>query len=784
MNPSLNRTLLVCAAPVACVLTLTIANRVALAQPATPPTELERASSAPEANAANPANTQVLAEPTAPVAASAETSSEGSNKESADKNEPSSIDVRVTGPAIRNTGGSVHVMTDKQLQRFKHENPERLLLKVPGVYVRGEDGFGLRPNIGMRGAASDRSKKITLMEDGVLFAPAPYSAPAAYYFPIIARMRNIRVIKGPASVAYGPQTVGGAIDLVTAEIPATLGGMADVSYGMYGASKLHGRIGTSDERFGALIEAVHQGSTGFKTIDGQPDADTGFSRNEVMGKFAFTPDPMAKIRQDFGVKLTYSNEQSNETYLGLTDADFRASPYRRYVASANDTMKWHRVSAVLTHQARFSETFSTTITAYRHDLDRVWGKVNGFTGTDLPSVLRSPTGDNALYYDILRGQQRAPGQPWELLIGPNNRTFVSQGVQAKANWKVNTGPVKHVIEYGLRYHYDEVDRVHSQDAYAVDPSGPRRLARVTDYTTNEIAYTHAVALHASDAMEWGPLHVAPGIRAELIRSVLEDRLAGTKNGGSNQVLLPGVGGFVDVYKGLGVLLGVHRGFSPSPPGDATAKPESSVNYEAGARYSGRSIRAEVIGFYNDYSNFTNLCTFSSGCTGANVDRKFDAGKARILGAEAFLEGTFKISDKWSVPIHAAYTYTDARFQNDFSSQDPVFGKVKTGDEIPYVPIHQLSATAGIEHRQFALNLAGTYVGDMRELPGQGEPKPAELTDAYFLLDATAKYTPIPWFTVYVSGRNLLNQSYIASRRPFGARPGAPLMISSGVEIKL
>ncbi|MEM6732831.1 MAG: TonB-dependent receptor plug domain-containing protein, partial [Myxococcota bacterium] len=107
--------------------------------------------------------------------------------------------------------GSAHRVEDDALERWEYDDAGRLLKQVPGVYVRDEDGYGLRPNIGLRGANSDRSRKVVLMEDGVLFAPAPYSASAAYYFPIVTRVTGLEVFKGPAAIRYGPNTIGGAV---------------------------------------------------------------------------------------------------------------------------------------------------------------------------------------------------------------------------------------------------------------------------------------------------------------------------------------------------------------------------------------------------------------------------------------------------------------------------------------------------------------------------------------------------------------------------------------------
>ncbi|MEO0337475.1 MAG: TonB-dependent receptor plug domain-containing protein, partial [Pseudomonadota bacterium] len=103
--------------------------------------------------------------------------------------------------------GSVQVITAEQLADRPSQDPHEILSQISGLYVREEEGYGLRPNIGLRGAHSNRSSKITLMEDGVLISPAPYSAPAAYYFPLMSKITNIEVFKGPSTLKYGPNSI-------------------------------------------------------------------------------------------------------------------------------------------------------------------------------------------------------------------------------------------------------------------------------------------------------------------------------------------------------------------------------------------------------------------------------------------------------------------------------------------------------------------------------------------------------------------------------------------------
>ncbi len=693
--------------------------------------------------------------------------------------DPPATEVTVHGTRESKTPGSVHVLGEKRLGVFKYDDPTQVLQQVPGVYARGEDGLGLRPNIGLRGVNPDRSKKVTLLEDGIPFGPAPYSAPAAYFFPIMQRMTSVRVVKGPAAIQHGPQTVAGTVEYLTRAIPLGTRAAIDLAAGQYGYGKVHAWAGNGDERLGFLVEGVHLRNDGFKHL--ASGANTGLAKNEWMAKAFYVLDPDARVRHEFRLKGTYSDETSNETYLGLSTGDFRADPLARYPGSALDRMTWHRTAVALTHVMTASPELTLTTTAYRNDFSRAWRKLNRFRGADIFEVLADPdTPRNAVFASVLRGQDATTSQE-TLFIGPNERVFVSQGIDSRTRWRPTTGPLSHKIEYGVRLHQDLVDRRHTEDGFVMTGGTLRPEGSPTVTTAFNQARTEALALHAIDALTFDALTVTPGVRVEVVRTTATDKKAGTREAALNHAILPGAAVFYGVLPSLGVLAGVHRGFSPPTPESARDGAELSVNYEAGARFVRGRARAEVVGFYNDYSNLTDYCTESSGCAATGLDRTFSAGAARVYGLEAYVLHDVPVVSGISLPLTGAYTATRSEFLTSFRSGDPILGQVREGDEIPYVPRHTLNASVGVDAKVVLAAVAVNWVSAMRETAGSAPLDQVMATDGFVTLDASATWRPLRWLSVYANLRNLTDEQAIVSRRPFGARPNAPRWAQLGVK---
>ncbi|WP_299670078.1 TonB-dependent receptor [uncultured Polaribacter sp.] len=687
--------------------------------------------------------------------------------------------------------GSAYYLSPKELQKFGFTDINRALRTVPGVTMYEEDGFGLRPNISLRGTSPERSSKITLMEDGVLIAPAPYSASSAYYFPTIARMEAVEVLKGSSQVQYGPFTTGGAINMISTQIPTEFGGQVRASYGSFNSSQLHAKIGGGNNTFGYMVEYLNYGSDGFKTLPS--GKNTGFNKNDVVAKFKVNLFPNATVKQSLEFKFQYADEDGNETYLGLSEEDFNANPFARYASSNNDNMTTDHTQYMITHHLDLSKNFRITTTGYQNNFARNWYKLNDITfNGDKQSIANVLEDPNAFsnHFNIVNGSVNSSADA--IGVKANNRAYYSQGIQTKLDYHWYQGDAFHDIEVGLRYHYDEEDRFQWVDKYSISDSG------ILDITTNGVPGTDAnrvssakaIASYITYRLKYNNWTFTPGVRYENIILERDDfgkndvtrtgvDLASRKN--SVDVFIPGMGANYKFNNDFSLFGGVHKGFSP-PGNQEDEKPEESINYELGTRFNLGKLKGEFVGFYNDYSNLLGSDLAATGGTGS-LDQ-FNAGEVKVNGIEVLLNYNLaKKGTEFSLPISFGYTFTNTEFLNSFGSSDSLWGTVTAGDELPYIPKHQLNAAFSLEHSKFEFNLNARYNGEFRTLAGSGTIPNNEKVASNFIVDLSGKYYVTKQLNLTANVINLLDNTYAVSRVPAGLRPGHPFGIYGGMEFR-
>ncbi|MFA3791119.1 TonB-dependent receptor family protein [Aliiglaciecola sp. SL4] len=678
---------------------------------------------------------------------------------------------------INTVPGSAHLISQAEIEKFKYTDIMRTLAAVPGVYIQEEDGYGLRPNLGMRGTGQNRSEKITIMEDGVLAAPAPYASPAAYYFPTSGRMQSVEILKGSSTVKYGPRTTGGVINMLSREIPEeALAGKIDVAKGQDGFGKIHGYVGGQGERVDAVGEVYRYQADGFRDINGV-GGDTGFVKNDVMAKIRFKSDKSAKYQQIVELKLKYADEVSNETYMGLTDEDYATSPFMRYSASQKDQMNTEHKQIQLNHIIAFNPDATVSTTAYYNDFHRNWYKAYNIDGDSLSG------GGIQTAADFDQGLITAP---IEVDVKANNRDYLSQGIQTELNYYLDN----HELAFGVRYHEDEMDRYQWADTYQLDTNQimTRTSSGIPGTDSNRIDSAEAWAMFVQDRFTIDNFAVTLGLRFEDVTTnrldwgksnPARDGVADTDIENSFSSVLPSLSATYQVNPSLIVLAGVQKGFSPAAPGNADGQEEESWNYEAGFRYQQNAFSSEAIVFIGDYSNMHGNCTAAQGCDDDNIGNQYNAGEVEVSGVELSLGYEFKQNNQLSFPVKLAYTYTNAEFASDFSSDFESWDDVQKGDSLTYLPDDQLYLSVGVQANSWQLILAGRYTSKMRTKAGQGVIPLNELIDARTIIDLSARYFINDASELYLTVDNLLDETYMTTRVHGSVFAGKPQSATLG-----
>ena len=680
-----------------------------------------------------------------------------------------------SGMFLRNAEPS-DVVSKSELDQFRYTDIHRIVGRIPGVYISEEDGLGLRPNIGVRGTGSLRMEKLNVMEDGVLIAPAPYASPAAYYSPTAGRMESIEIRKGSTQIKHGPFTTGGSLNYISTSIPSSKLNSVSLDIGSFGKTLMQVRSGDTMGNFAYLIELYSDKMDGFKELDG--GGDTGYTKTDFMTKLRYS------FSESHALEFKYSmtDELSDETYLGLTDADYSDNPLRRYRATALDEMDADHSQIMLSYAAKLNDNMSLAIVGYSNDFARNWYKLNKVNGMSLSSITKT-TADGWNEFYLLMDAENSADDAYR--IKANNREYYSSGIQAVLN--VNAGA--HDIQAGLRIHSDEMDRFQWEDRYGMQNG---KLVMTTQATkgsdSNRIDSAEATALFVEDRFTAGDMTVTAGARYEEI-TVMRDDWGKTdpdrsetpsKREHTMDVIVPGIGVEYAINEFQTVSVGVHKGFAPPGPGtsgvtDKAVDPETSMNTEIGFKSNKGLNSLEFTLFMNSYDNLLGADTAASG---GGSDELFNGGAVDISGFELYLRRILVDNGRIQMPFELSWTNTSSEFQESF---DGFWGDVSKGDELPYLPDTMIALNLGLNVDKLSANISMKKTSEMRTVAGSGSIPKSSATDELTIIDLGMRYALQDNITLSVGINNFMDDDGIAARRPYGARPTMPRSFSLGVD---
>lgn len=669
--------------------------------------------------------------------------------------------------------GSAFYLPTEQLTRMAPLSGNEVLKQIPGVHVADEEGLGLRANIGIRGLDPDRSTSVLILEDGIPVQLNPYGEPELYYTPSMDRMSAIEMVKGSGQIMFGPRTIGGVINYITADPPAQPETKVALRGGSGGFLAAQLGYGSTYGNIGIRLQYDHKRADKIGV--------TGVETHDFTAKLRFVLGEKSSV----GLKIQLYDEWSNATYLGINQSMFERKDYYSIMAP-DDQLNVRRYAISTTHKYLINKNLKLITSGYTYTTDRNWRRQLFSGNPSAPLLTGVVWGDSSTANGAVYMQSQTLHR---------NRSFTVGGVESHLVWTYNINKMTHQLDAGVRYLSEGVVE---QELLG---SSPRAIAGVLVRNEKRPGYAMSGFLQNKFVLtdRWS---VTAGVRLEdyhfergvyLYKSVSNAyRDTIIKASSHIQALIPGVGLVFQGGKNVVFFAGVHKGIAPpaiknsvSATGEVfPLDTQESWNYELGTRFNNRrGVEGELAFFYLDFDKQVIAISESSGGTGSGFA---NAGATRHTGLETSFKVDFgKIFDwKYQYYLQSGATYSYATY-----ASARFVGPEKTnilGNMLPYAPRWMATQTMGfIIPTRFEVQVVGNYVSqqftDERNSEVPGADGRTGLMKGYFVADAVLRYGIPTWkSTITVSVKNLTDARYIASRRPQGIKMAVPRIIVVGM----
>ena len=246
---------------------------------------------------------------------------------------------RVATP-IKDVLADVSVIDRTALDLAGQSSLRDVLSQLPGVQMSANGSYRSTTGIFLRGATSAQT---LVLIDGVRVGSATSGLVSFENLPL-SRIERIEVLRGAASALYGPDAVGGVIQIFTRDTGEGLQADANIGLGTDGQQQAGASVRGSSGIIGYSVGVSREKATGISVISNpasgnyNPDEDS-FSASSVDAKLT------AKLSKKHGLSLSLLRSD--------TDLQFDGTPFpnplrltkltsdaRSLIKLNNATLKW------------------------------------------------------------------------------------------------------------------------------------------------------------------------------------------------------------------------------------------------------------------------------------------------------------------------------------------------------------------------------------------------------------------------------------------------------------
>ncbi len=204
-----------------------------------------------------------------------------SNAFAADENETIVVTANGTATPADETGQAITVIDRKALETEQSVSITEILRKVPGVTFASNGGVGAATSVFIRGGESAQT---LVLIDGVRIND-PSSPNSAFDFGALltGNIDRVEVLRGPNSVIWGSQAMGGVISVRNAEPGETMAINALAEYGSFGTAQARANVSGRSGIVSGSIGGGYFHTAGISALSAGAERD-GYENYSANGK--------------------------------------------------------------------------------------------------------------------------------------------------------------------------------------------------------------------------------------------------------------------------------------------------------------------------------------------------------------------------------------------------------------------------------------------------------------------------------------------------------------------